>query len=164
MRRKLNRLFRAKARVLRKTAGFTPLEIPRGIRMLDKKRRFLTGFTLTEVVVASAILIIAIVPILRALTSAHVSTTIIEHRTHSLILAQAKLDEIKARSIYHYGDNFTENNLSLDGSYLCNVEDSFISSDLRKITVPVGYDLNGNSTLETDEIEVTLATLVARRW
>ena len=140
--RKLNRLFRAKARVLRKSAGFT----------------------LTEVVVASAILIIAIVPILRALTSAHVSTTIIEHRTHSLILAQAKLDEIRARSIYHYSDSFTETNSSLDGPYLCNVEDSSINSNLRTITVSVGYDLNVNSTLEADEIEITLATLVARRW
>ncbi len=140
--RKLNRLFRAKARVLRKSAGFT----------------------LTEVVVASAILIIAIVPILRALTIAHVSTTIIEHRTHSLILAQAKLDEIRARSIYHYSDSFTETNSSLDGPYLCNVDDSSINSNLRTITVSVGYDLNGNSTLEADEIEITLATLVARRW
>jgi len=122
------------------------------------------GFTLTEVVVASAILIIAIVPILRALTSAHVSTTIIEHRTHSLILAQAKLDEIRARSIYHYSDSFTETNSSLDGPYLCNVDDSFVSANLRTITVSVGYDLNVNSTLEADEIEITLATLVARRW
>ena len=140
--RKLNRLFRAKARVLRKSAGFT----------------------LTEVVVASAILIIAIVPILRALTSAHVSTTIIEHRTHSLILAQAKLDEIRARSIYHYSDSFTETNSSLDGPYLCNVQDASAGTDLRTITVSVGYDLNVNSTLEADEIEITLATLVARRW
>ncbi len=122
------------------------------------------GFTLTEVVVASAILIIAIVPILRALTSAHVSTTIIEHRTHSLILAQAKLDEIRVRSIYHYSDSFTETNSSPDGPYLCNVEDSFVSASLRTITVSVGYDLNGNSTLEADEIEITMATLVARRW
>jgi len=122
------------------------------------------GFTLTEVVIASAILIIAIVPILRALTSAHLSTTIIEHRTHSLILAQAKLDEIKARSIYNYGDDFTETNSSLDGPYLCSVVDTTVSSNLRTITVSVGYDLNGNSTLEADEIEITLATLVARRW
>lgn len=122
------------------------------------------GFTLTEVVVASAILIIAIVPILRALTSAHVSTTIIEHRTHSLILAQAKLDEIRARSIYNYSSSFTETSTSLDGPYLCNVVDTTVSSNLRKITVSVGYDLNVNSTLEADEIEITLATLVARRW
>ena len=122
------------------------------------------GFTLTEVVVASALLIIAIVPILKALTSAHVTSTIIEHKTRSLTLAQTKLDEIRARSIYNYSSTFTETGLSLDGSYLCNVDDSSVSSDLREITVSVGYDFNGNSTLETDEIEVTLATLVAKRW
>ena len=122
------------------------------------------GFTLTEVVVASVILIIAIVPILKALTSAHVSTTIIEHRTHSLILAQAKLDEIRARSIYNYSSSFTETSTSLDGPYLCSVVDTTVSSNLRKITVSVGYDLNVNSTLEADEIEITLATLVAKRW
>jgi len=123
-----------------------------------------SGFTLTEVVVASTILIIAIVPILKALTSAHVSTTIIERRTQSSILARAKLDEIKARSVYHYTDTFAQTNLSLDGSYLCNVGDSSINSNLRQITVSVGYDLNSNSTLEADEIEVALTTLVARRW
>ena len=122
------------------------------------------GFTLTEVVVASALLIIAIVPILKALTSAHVTSTIIEHRTRSLTLAQTKLDEIRARSIYDYSSTFTETGLSLDGSYLCNVGDSSVSSDLREITVSVGYDFNDNSTLETDEIEVTLVTLVAKRW
>ena len=63
-----------------------------------------------------------------------------------------------------HSETFTETGLSLDGSYLCNVDDSSVSSDLREITVSVGYDLNGNSTLETDEIEVTLATLVAKRW
>ena len=122
------------------------------------------GFTLTEVVIASALLIIAIVPILRALTSAHVTTTAINRKTSSLILAQAKLDEIKARSVFHYSDTFTETNSSLEGSYLCNVEDSSVNANLRKITVSVGYDLNDSSTLDTDEIKVTLATLVAKRW
>ena len=125
-----------------------------------------TGFTITEVVVASALLIIAMVPILKALTSAHVSTAFIEYKTRSLTLAQAKLDEIKARSIYDYtngGASFAESNTSLDGSYLCNVTDD--SGDpLKTITVSVGFDLNGDSTLATDEIEVTLATLLARRW
>lgn len=124
----------------------------------------LTGFTLTEVVVASAILIIAIVPILKALTSVHVTGAIIERRTHSLTLAQAKLDEIRAKSVYHYSASFEENNLSLDGLYLCNVLDVAVDSNLRKITISVGYDLNGNSSLEGSEIGATLATLLARRW
>ena len=122
------------------------------------------GFTLTEVVVASALLIIAIVPILKALTGAHVTSTIIERKTRSLTLAQAKLDEIRARSIYNYSSNFVETSTSLDGPYLCSVLDTTVSSNLRTIEISVGYDLNNNNELEADEAEVTLATLVARRW
>lgn len=129
-----------------------------------KNTNRLTGFTLTEVVVASAILIIAIVPILKALTNAYVTGAIVERRTHGLTLAQAKLDEIRARSIYNYSASFEENNLSLDGLYLCNVLDEAIDSNLRKITISVGHDLNGNSSLEGGEIGATLATLLARRW
>ena len=141
----------------------------RKLKIVNRKSKIenrSAGFTITEVVVASTLLIIAIVPILKALTSAHLSTTIIEHKTRSLTLAQAKLNEIKARSIYNYtngGASFTENNTSLDGSYLCNVADD--SGDpLKTITVSVGYDLNGNNDLAADEIEVTLATYLARRW
>ena len=144
-------------------AGFTPLEIPRGIRIRNKKRRFLTGFTLTEVVVASSLLIIAIVPILKALTSAHVSTTIIEQRTRSLALAQAKLDEIKARSVYNYSDHFQENS-ALEGLYRCKVTDSGTGSDIRTIEVSVGYNDDGNESLDSKEILVTLTTLLANRW
>jgi len=124
------------------------------------------GFTLTEVIVASTLLILAIVPILKALTTAHVNTTIIERRTKSLILSRAKLDKIKACSIYNYtnsGASFTENNTVLDDSYLCNVTDN--SGDpLKQITISVGYDLSGDGNLADTEIEVTLSTLIARRW
>jgi len=140
--RKLTRLLRTETQAIRKSGGFT----------------------LTEVIVASSLLIIAIVPILRALTIAHVSSGIIENRTNSLILAQAKLDEIKARSVYHYSDTFAETDSSIEGSYLCNVEDISVSANLRKITVSVGEDLNGDSTLDTDEVEITLSTLIAKRW
>jgi hypothetical protein len=122
------------------------------------------GFTLTEVVIASVLLIIAMIPILKGLTSAHLGTVIIERKSRSLILAQARLDEIKARSVYHYSDSFTQTNISLDGPYLCNVDDSSIGTNLRKITVSVGYDHDGDNTLKPDEIEVTLATCVAKRW
>jgi len=142
----------------------TALKIPKRVTISGERRRFPTGFTLTEVVVASSLLLIAIVPILKALTRAHVNSALVERRTSSLMLAEAKLDEIRARSVYHYGDSFTEANVSLDGSYLGSVEDAAVSSDLRKITVSAGYDLNGNHILEDSEVEVTLTTLVARRW
>jgi hypothetical protein len=115
---------------------------------------------------ASTLLVIAIVPILKALTTAHVNTTIIERRTQSLILARAKLDNIKACSIYNYtnsGASFAESNTVLDGSYLCNVIDN--SGDpLKQITVSVGYDLSDDGNLSDNEIEITLSTLIARRW
>ena len=123
-----------------------------------------SGFTITEVVVASTLLIVAIVPILKGLTAAHLSTTIIEQKTRSLALARSKLEEIRARSIYGYSSTYSETNTSLDGSYLCNVTDSGSGSDLRTITVSVGYDINGDSALANDEIEVALTTLIARRW
>ena len=132
-------------------------------RELKNSHRF-KGYTLTEVVMASALLLIVMVPILKALTSAHVTGIIIEHKTRSLIFARAKLDEIKARSVYHYDDSYTETDSSVDGSYLCNVSDSAVSADLRQITVSIGYDLNGNSVLDAGEIKATLATLLARRW
>jgi Tfp pilus assembly protein PilV len=122
------------------------------------------GLTLTEVVVASALLLIALVPILKALTSAQVSAAIIEQKTRSLMLAQAKLEDIKARSIYSYNGSFAETDISIDGSYLCTVTDSGSAPDLRQIAVEVGYDLDGSSTLEAQEVDVTLSTLLAKRW
>ena len=127
-------------------------------------RKRSAGFTLTEVIIASTLLIVAMVPILRALTSAIASGTIIERRTQSLVLAQRKLDEIRARSIYNYDQDFTQSSLSLGGSYLCDVADSIQTSDLRRLSVSVGYDFNGNNSLEGGEIDVTLTTLLARRW
>jgi len=131
-----------------------------------KKRNYprARGFSITEVAVASALLIICIVPILRALTSAQLNSVIIEHKTRSLTLAQGRLDEIKAQSIYNYDNSFSENNTSVDGLYLCNVTDSTVNDTLRKVTVSVGYDINGNNVLAADEIEVSLTTYIAKRW
>jgi Tfp pilus assembly protein PilV len=128
------------------------------------KRPKVSGFTLTEVIIASTLLILAMVPILKALTSAISSSIIIERRTRSLALAEAKLDEIRARSIYSYDQDFTSSSVSVDGEYLCNIADSIQTSDLRRISVSIGWDKNGNTSLDGTEVEVTLTTLLARRW
>ena len=127
-------------------------------------KRF-AGLTLIEVVIASVLLIVAIVPILKCLTVAHASAAKIEHKSRSLLLAQAKLDEIKARSIYNYTNeaSFAEDSNSLDGSYLCKVTDN-PDDPLKTITVSVGFDLNDDDSLDADEVNITLATLIARRW
>jgi Tfp pilus assembly protein PilV len=126
------------------------------------KRR--NGLTISEVLIASLLLITATVPILKALTGAQMTSTRIDHTSNSLMLARAKIDDIRAKAIYNYGDSYAASSTPLNGSYLCNVSDSEVSSNLRRITVLAGYDDNGNNTLENGEIHVTLDTLIARRW
>jgi hypothetical protein len=88
-----------------------------------------------------------------------------ERKTYALVLAQGKLDEIKVRSIYNFDSIVSLNNVVFSGtSYLCNVVVTTASTDLKQITVEVGHDENGNGVLSSDEVEVTLATYVARRW
>ncbi|MBE0537653.1 MAG: hypothetical protein IH624_18460 [Phycisphaerae bacterium] len=122
------------------------------------------GFTLTEVVVASALLITAIVPILKALTTVHFHAALIERKTRCLNIAHARLEEIKARSVYNYATNFAEANTSADGPYLRTVSDTAISPNLRRISVTAGFDADGNGALNAGETLVTLQTLVAKRW
>lgn len=127
--------------------------------MSQRPRR---GVTLTEVVVGSALLIVAVIPALRAVTIAQMTGTQIEQKTQSLILAQSKLDEIRAKSIHHYTTFFGERSGALIRPYLCNVTDD-ADPDLRLVTVSVGDDGDGNGRLSAEETEVTLATYIARR-
>jgi len=133
-------------------------------KVVCKKRKKKSGFTIIEVVVATALLAVAIVPILKALTAVHLNSTLIERKTKSLVLAQAKLDDIKARSIYTYNTSYSLSNGVLETSYLCNVTDTGSGSDRRTMTVDVGYDVDGDSTLDAGEIKVTLTTYIANRW
>jgi hypothetical protein len=120
-------------------------------------KRKADGFTFSEVIVASSLLILAMVPILRALTQAHLGSVIIERRTKCLALAQTKLDDVKAESIYNWqGPPFTEMNTSLGGGYLCTVQDTGAGSNLKNISVKVGYDSSGNGMLGADEVEIEL--------
>jgi Tfp pilus assembly protein PilV len=122
------------------------------------------GFTIMEVVVAASLLIIAMVPILKALTAVHLNSTLIERKTKSLLLAQAKLDDIKARTIYSYSSSYDQSDAVLETSYLCNVTDTGSGSDIRTMTVSVGFDTDGDNGLDAEEIEVTLTTYIANRW
>jgi len=125
-------------------------------------RQWPAGTTLTEVIVASALLLVAIVPILKSLTTAQATSRIVEWRTRSLMLAQGRLDEIRARAIHYYDQSFDASSVSLDGSYLGKVEDDE-GTNLRCISVSVGFDRDGDGSLDEEEVEVTLTTQMARR-
>ena len=132
----------------------------------ESDRRRVMGFTIIETVVASSLLAISFIPILRGLTNVHRNTTIIEHKTISLALAQSKLDEIKVRSIYSYSTDYNESSTTLGeegDAYLCNVTDDQNAS-LRTIAISVGYDENGDAVLSGGEVSITLKTYLAKRW
>jgi len=131
--------------------------------MTTVKRKY-KAMTLIEVLVASLLLTLVMVPILRALTIAHTEDIKIERRMRSLTLAEARLEDIRARSIYSYSANFNDPSSSIEGAYLCKVTDTPLSAKLRTVLLSVGYDENGNSSLDAGEIEVTLKTLLAKRW
>jgi len=122
-----------------------------------------SAFTLPEVVVASALLVIAIVPILKALTQINLNSALIERRTKCLCLAKTQINELQAKSIKNFDDNFSQNNLSLENLYLCNISSQTVNSNLKAVTVSIGMDKNQNGSLAGDEIEISLQTQLARR-
>jgi hypothetical protein len=129
--------------------------------------RYRNCFTFIEVVVASLLLTIAMVPILRALSASYIMSRTIEYKTQSLVHAKAKLDKIKAESIYYFDNDFSEQSSVIEGDYLVTVDDDDLSpadDDLREINVFVGFDQNHNQQLEDEEVEVTFSTMIARRW
>jgi len=121
------------------------------------------GVTLTEVIVASTLLLVSILPLLKAMTATHGMDRAIDRRSWSLLLAQQELERIRARSIYHYEESFGTSSQSLGEGFLCTVADDR-HPVLRTVTVAVGLDRNGNGHLADDEIEVSLCTSLAKRW
>ncbi len=130
---------------------------------IRRLHRRLTGVTLTEVIVASALLVISVIPLLKALTVALATDRAVERKSWSLMLAQSELDRIRAHSVYGYDHDFNATSEPLSGGYLCSVADDQ-DPDLRTVTVSVGLDRNGDSILSSEEAEVRLCTSLARRW
>jgi Tfp pilus assembly protein PilV len=134
-------------------------------RKYSEDNRRHKGLSIIEVVMASVLLVVAMVPILNSLTNANMMSSEIERKTQALILAQGELESIRASSVYSFGSagSFTANDVVLSGSYLCNVTDTLLSTDLKQITVSVGYDDNGDGVLSSNEVLVTLTTCIANR-
>jgi hypothetical protein len=143
-------------------AGGVRRRPPHDARRATRDAIHASGVTLTEVVVAAGLLLIAVVPMLKALTIAQLTDRVIERKTYSLMLAQRELERIKARSICHYDDHFAETSRVLDDPFLCTVTDDG-HAELRMVAVSVGLDRNEDEILSPDEIDVRLCTYLARR-
>ncbi|AQT69770.1 hypothetical protein STSP2_02967 [Anaerohalosphaera lusitana] len=126
-------------------------------------RRCRGGFTLTEVVVASTLLLLGITPILKALTGSYISSTRIDQKTQSLLLAEAKLDEVKDAVGADHAASVVQSDLQLQDGFYCDIADDTVNSGLRELSVSVGVDADSNARLDDDEVLVSLSTMVARR-
>ena len=126
---------------------------------LSRGRR--AGVTLTEVVVASVLLLICIAPLLKALTAAQVMDRAIERRSWSLMLAQERLEWVRARSIHHYDDCCSTSSAAMRDGYLCTIADDG-HPKLKTVTVSVGLDQNEDGVLSQHETEVSLSTRLAK--
>ncbi|MCU0914824.1 MAG: hypothetical protein MUC88_09705 [Planctomycetes bacterium] len=120
-----------------------------------------SGVTLTEAVVASALLVISLVPLLQALTTAHAADRALERRSWSLLLAQQELEWIRARCIRHYEEGYAVSSRALRDGYLCTVTDDRHPA-VRTIAVAVGLDRDGDGALAAGEEEIRLCTRLAR--
>lgn len=123
------------------------------------------GFTLVEVLVASLLLLVAVIPILKALNGSFMATAYIQQKTHSLRIAQSKLEEIRARSLYTWGSFGAYNETAASfGAYRYKVTDTLhASQEYRTITIEAGFDKDGDNQLENNEVLIELVTIIARR-
>lgn len=119
------------------------------------------GVTFTEIVVASALLMASIAPILRSMSIAQITTRKIETKSCSLVLAQGRIASCRAQAVQDYEVSLAVSNDDCGNGYLCTITDDQ-DSNCRTIMVSVGLDHDENDSLSSDEISVRLSTLIAK--
>lgn len=119
------------------------------------------GMTFTEVLVATAILAFAMVPILKAMAGVHMNSSKMEKKNKSLMIAQNQIEQLRARAIADFGSSWSAPNQSSGGGYLYSVS-AGSGSSLRTVTVTAGFDENQNLLLDSTEVLASLRTLIAK--
>ncbi len=131
--------------------------MPKRLRRSVRSR----GVSLVEVVVASGLLVTSLIPVLRALTVAQITAHRIALTSRSLVVAQGRLERIRAEAEMNYRQSFAVDSKDCGDSYLATVLDD-ADPACRRVIVSVGYDRDESQTLSADECLVTLTSCVAR--
>ncbi len=129
------------------------------MRAAGRARR---GMTLVEVLLASALLVIAIVPLFGVLTGGLEMAQEVERRTTATLLAQKEIETAVALAEEDDAADLAKTNADLGGGYLAHVEEND-SGIVTKIGVVVGWDADGSGTLSDSEVLVGFATMAAYR-
>ena len=119
-----------------------------------------TGLTLMEVLVASALLGIALVPAFDMVTRGMVLARDVEVRSRAVFLAEREMETALATAAQNFGTSLAKQSQDLGGGYRATMTET--TSGLKKtVAVQVGFDTDSNGTLSSSEVLVTFATIVA---
>lgn len=119
------------------------------------------GFTLVEVVTAALLLAGTLVGFLLIMGDNLKVSRETELRFASQLLAEGEVERIKAALHADYSTDVSAWSTDLGNGYQATRTVSTVSTYLKEITVETGYDTSGNSSLDSEEVLVTLRTQYA---
>ena len=123
------------------------------------------AFTLIEVIGSVAILGVAIVGVLLCGANGLAASRQIEQKVKSALLAGSQVEQIKGSLKQDFDQVWASSQSDLGENFFSLTSSALVSGrpDLKLIQASVGYDTNGDGTLDLDEIKVTLTTQVAEQ-
>jgi Tfp pilus assembly protein PilV len=124
-----------------------------------RKRR--CGFTLVEVISATLILSGTILGFLRIMADNLRITRETERRMTAIVLAEGDMERIKGALHSDFDTNISAWSNDLESGYLASRSVTSQGTYLKEIAIEVGYDTNGNSSLDSDEVLIELNTQYA---
>ena len=127
---------------------------------MHRHRRFYRGMTLVEVLLATTLLAVALVPVFSMMPQALAMTRQIEVRTRATFLAQQEMERILVEAPGNFSRDFSAAAKDLGNGYLASITDAPYGASAKQITVQVGQDTSGDGALAGGEALVTLVTVV----
>jgi len=124
------------------------------------------GFTLIELMLATAILVISIIPITMMLPRMLTENRIVERENRAVFLGQLKMEETKTKALTYFNSDYSVTSAtafqSPDNKFKYTVADNY-GLDIKDISVTVWYDANDDNTLDSDEERIQFKTKIANR-
>ncbi len=113
------------------------------------------GFTLFEVLATIIIVVVGMVSVVSVFSTSTMLDVDIENKSKALLLAQEKMEEIKAADSYTGVDDFAASRAALSGDFSSFDREVIVSGDPKQVDVIVYWNVKG------DEQQVALTTLFA---
>ncbi|MFC1762524.1 prepilin-type N-terminal cleavage/methylation domain-containing protein [Planctomycetota bacterium] len=125
------------------------------------RRKRNNGFTLIEVLAATVILSGTILGFIRIMGDNLSVSRQTELRLTSTLLAEGEVERIKAALFDDFATDVSAWSTDLGNDYRASRTVTSVSTYLKRIAVEVGYDTDGDSSLDSGEVLLTLTTQYA---